>query len=54
MANSMANRILHYSDARHARRLRLLVNELLSDAENRRDKSTDNAFVPVLCVDQPR
>ena len=52
MANSMANRILHYSDARHARRL--LVNESRSDAENRRDKSTDNAFVPVLCVVQPR
>ena len=48
----MANRILCYSDVRHARRL--LVNELLSNTENRRDKSTDNAFVPVLCVVQPR
>jgi len=33
---------------------RLLVNELLSNTENRWDKSTDNAFVPVLCVVQPR
>jgi len=47
----MASRILRYSDARHARRLSVI--ELLSDTENRRDKRTDNAFVPVLCVVLP-
>ena len=35
----MASRILRYSDARHA--IRLSVIELLTDTENRRDKSTE-------------
>jgi len=48
----MTSRILRYSDARHARRLSVI--ELLSNTENMRDKSADNAFVPVLYVVQPR
>ena len=47
----MASRIQRYSDARYARRLSVI--ELLSDTENRQDKSTDNAFVAVLCVVLP-
>jgi len=42
----MASRILRYSDARHA--IRLSVIELLTDTENRRDKSTE---LPIFTSD---
>jgi len=47
----MASRIQRYSDARYARRLSVI--ELLSDTENRQDKSTDNAFVAVFLRGSP-
>ena len=42
----MASRILRYSDASHA--IRLSVIELLTDTENRRDKSTE---LPIFTSD---